>query len=348
LIRIHHRYFLPFFPLILVFAVVGFYSATALKRETWLPEALAGFAVLFSVLCLPVWAATAGADALQIKEQQVTVGYWIRKNLPPGARVGINDAGAIRYYGEHPTVDLLGLTTNGLVLPYENGAGSLYEALERMPEEERPDYFAIYPDWVPGSLYDSGVLGEEIATFTLSDRPSAPGLAGGSEVVVSRADWELPGSGERFVGEGEVKDALDVADLESEGEQEYKMLLPAIGLQPENVLAEESYPDGRVVVDAGRAVPGSEEFTVKGLSAGRPLEVVMRTTAAPFSLRVRADGRDVGEWNFEPSGAEWQEASFTVPAEFVRSGTVRLQLSPPEDAPLEIHTAYHYWFVQEE
>src|SRR5919107_102246 len=133
----HYRYLLPFFPPVLVFAVVGFYSLRSLTRNTWLPEALASFAILCSLLSLPVWAATTGGNSLQIKEQQVSVGYWIRENLPPGASVGVNDAGAMRYYGGHRTVDLIGLTTNGLALPTRNGVGSLYETLEKMPEEKR-------------------------------------------------------------------------------------------------------------------------------------------------------------------------------------------------------------------
>ena len=137
--------------------MVGFYSLGRPRRKTWLPEALAGFAVLCSLLGLPVWAATTGGNSLQIKEQQVTIGYWIREKLPPGVPVGVNDVGAMRYYGGHPTVDLIGLTTNGLALPSRNGVGSLYETLEKMPEEKRPDYFAIYPTWFPG--FDaSGVL----------------------------------------------------------------------------------------------------------------------------------------------------------------------------------------------
>src|SRR5215210_6827359 len=204
----------------LVLAAVGFYSLGTLNRKTWLPEALAGFAVLCSLLGLPVWAATTGGNSLQIKEQQVAVGYWIRENLPPGAHVAVNDVGAIRYYGDHPTVDLIGLTTNGLALPTRNGLGSLYETLEKMPEEKRPDYFAIYPTWFPG-FDGSGVLGQEIARFSLSSRPEVAGIVGGSEVVVSRADWGLAQSGETFRGEGTVKDALDIADLASEREHDY-------------------------------------------------------------------------------------------------------------------------------
>ena len=341
----HYRYILPFFPPTLVFAVVGFYSLGILNRKTWLPESLAGFALLCSLLGLPVWAATTGGNSLQIKEQQVSIGYWIRENLPPGARVAVNDAGAMRYYGDHPTVDLIGLTTNGLALPTRNGLGSLYETLEMMPEEKRPDYFAIYPTWFPG-LEVSGVLDQEVARFSLSSRPETAGIVGGSEVVVSRADWSLARSGENFRGEGTLKDTLDVADLASEREHDYEMHMPLIGLEPANLLIRKRSPDGEVVLDGGRELPGAEEFTIRGLSPNRQVDVVMRTSSEPFALQVQADGKHLGEWAFQPSGRGWQEATFTIPAQSVRSESLRVRLSPSEDAPLETHAAYHYWFVQ--
>jgi hypothetical protein len=341
----YHRYLLPFFPPVLIFAVVGFCSFAALRRGTWLPGALAGFALLASLLGLPTWAAITGGASLQVKEQQVSVGYWIRENLPSGARVGINDAGAIRYYGGHPTVDLIGLTTNGLALPSRNGSGSLYEALEEMPEEKRPDYFAVYPDWF-SDFYASRVFGEEIARFSLSSRPEVAGVVGGSEVAVFRADWGLARSGETFRGEGQVRDTLDVADLESEREHDYEMRMPLIGLEPANLLTQKRSPDGEVVLDGGRGLPGAEEFTITGLSPNRPVEMVMRTSSEPFALQVQADGKHIGVWAFQPSGSRWQEATFTIPAQSVRSESLRVRLSPAEDAPLETHTAYHYWFVQ--
>ena len=123
--------------------------------------------------------------------------------------------------------------------------------------------------------------------------------------------------------------------------------MPLIGLEPANLLTRQRSPDGEVVLDGGRAVPGAEVFTITGLSPNRPVEVVMRTSDAPFALQVQADGKHLGEWDFQPSGSsEWQEATFTIPAESVRTGSLRVRLSPPQDAPLETHTAYHYWFVQ--
>jgi hypothetical protein len=124
------------------------------------------------------------------------------------------------------------------------------------------------------------------------------------------------------------------------------MRMPLIGLEPANILTRELYRDGDVVLDAGRRLPGGEEFTIMGLSRNRSIEVVMRTTSAPLALQVHADGKDVGESGFQPSGSGWQEATFTIPAESVCSESLRLRLSPPEDAPLGTHTAYHYWFVQ--
>jgi len=41
----------------------------------------------------------------------VTIGHWVDGNLPPGAVIWTVDAGAIRYWGRHPTVDLMQLNT---------------------------------------------------------------------------------------------------------------------------------------------------------------------------------------------------------------------------------------------
>ena len=44
---------------------------------------------------------------------------------------------------------------------------------------------------------------------------------------------------------------------------------------------------------------------------------------------------------------EWVAAgNLRIPAQAVRSGSLRVRLSAPKQAPLESHTAYHYWFVQ--
>ena len=89
--------------------------------------------------------------------------------------------------------------------------GSLYEALEKMPQGSA---LTTSQSTRPGFLASSsGVLDQEIARFSLSSRPEA-GIVGGSEVVLSRADWSLAQSGNTFRGQGSLKDSLDVAERE--------------------------------------------------------------------------------------------------------------------------------------
>jgi len=138
--------------------------------------ALAVVALSFSLIALPGWAVRAGQESAETRKQPVSVGRWTG-NLPPETRMGINDAGTIRYYDERTVVDLVGLTTNGLAEPYRNGTGSLYEALENMEPGERPDYFFVYSTWTEG-LENSGVFGDgPLRSFALT-RPLGKTVAG--------------------------------------------------------------------------------------------------------------------------------------------------------------------------
>lgn len=344
----HYRYILPFFPMILLLAVAGFYSLNnqSLKLP-WLPEALAGFALVLSLIGLPTWAVTLGENSGEIREQQISIGQWIKSTMPENARIGVNDVGAMRYYGDRPVVDLIGLTTNGLAEPYRNGVASTYEALERMRASKRPNYFIIYPDWFP-NLDKSGILGEKVASFILSENNK---IAGGREVDVYKANWKYVHSGRLPQNEpaGNIKDTLDVADLTSEGQHDYKMHLAQVGMQPGSALEKFKYPNGRTVVDGGRAINGSESFTVHNLSPNQEMKIVMRTTNTPFTLKVLVDGEDTGEWRFNPQGKGWHEPSYTIPAKYIRSDSLRIQLLPILPiglAPLQTYTPFHYWFIQ--
>src|SRR5206468_3994825 len=103
-----------------------------LVRRYWIPSAAAlawgrlpryvgaPLAAFIVVAPLAGWAPTAtdvydrvilfyGHNCENILHQQVKVGRWIDHNLPRNAVVGMNDAGAIAYYWNRPTFDLLGL-----------------------------------------------------------------------------------------------------------------------------------------------------------------------------------------------------------------------------------------------
>jgi hypothetical protein len=50
-----------------------------------------------------------------INEVQVEIGKWVKRNAPKDAALLTIDAGAIRYFGEHKTIDVLGLNNHALL-----------------------------------------------------------------------------------------------------------------------------------------------------------------------------------------------------------------------------------------
>ncbi|HTE05647.1 MAG TPA: hypothetical protein VK824_05575, partial [Planctomycetota bacterium] len=48
------------------------------------------------------------AECSDVEALNVAAGLWIRENLPEGALVAAHDAGAIRYFGQRPVLDIYG------------------------------------------------------------------------------------------------------------------------------------------------------------------------------------------------------------------------------------------------
>ena len=115
-------------------------------------------------------------NASNIRNHQVALGSWVRANLPEDSIIGINDAGAIAYYGGRRIVDLVGLVTNGSARPHRAGQSSLFEWLEKLPDRDRPTHFAIFPAWFP-YLKRTTLVGEKLAQFTLGQNT----ISGSSE-----------------------------------------------------------------------------------------------------------------------------------------------------------------------
>ena len=68
------------------------------------------------------------SDARAINLINVQTGKWINSNTPLNAIVGVNDAGAIRYFGRRQTTDLLGLNNSDLI----HGKTSFAQALSQV------------------------------------------------------------------------------------------------------------------------------------------------------------------------------------------------------------------------
>ncbi len=332
------RYLWPFAPgwivgLACLARVLG--DLGGLMRTRWrlvTPLACGAFAGLFASKLDGVIDDVA-QSASGIDRQQVALGRWANRALPSTARVAVNDTGAIAYFGDRKTFDIVGLTTRAEARYWTAGAGSRLEHYERLRSAgpaALPTHFIVYPEWM---AMDS-VLGEPLKEATVNDAT----ILGGRTMRAYEADWSKLGSGERpwtpQVG-GSI-DELDVADLDSEMEHEYELLGARDG---EEVAREGIAPEGEVVVDGGRTHRSVERF-VSHLRPGAGARCIVRIEGSPES-RVFVLVNDEPVTAFDVGGdGEWVERSFRVPPEMANAST-RIELRVT-DGTL---TVYHYWFA---
>jgi hypothetical protein len=272
-------------------------------------------------------------SASGIDRQQVALGRWARENLPVSARIGVNDTGAIAYFGDRKTFDVVGLTTQAEARYWIAGAGSRlehYERLQRRSPEQLPTHFIVYPEW----MAMDAVLGEPLEEATVTDAT----ILGGQTMRAYVADWSALGSGEQPWTQhaGDPIDALDVADLESEGPHDYELLGAREG---EEVAYEGRSPDGDVVVDGGRTRRSVDRF-IAHLRRGVATRAIVRLMAEPgSSVQVLANGRAIASFDVGDD-QEWVERSFEVAAHAATERTqIELRVSPGT------MTTFHYWFV---
>src|SRR4029078_12401259 len=67
-----------------------------------------------------------------IDRQQVALGRWAKAELPSDARIGVNDTGAIAYFGDRKTFDVVGHTTPTAGRYWISGAASPLAHHERL------------------------------------------------------------------------------------------------------------------------------------------------------------------------------------------------------------------------
>ena len=98
-----------------------------------------------ALLLLP-GAADRYAWAVQnINGMQVHLGHWVDQALPKGARLAVNDIGAIAWVSRREIIDLMGLVTPD-ILPYRRrGEAGVIEYVR----ETCPDYVIVFPAWFP-------------------------------------------------------------------------------------------------------------------------------------------------------------------------------------------------------
>ncbi len=273
-------------------------------------------------------------SASGIDRQQVLLGRWAKSNLSATARIGVNDTGAIAYFSDRTTFDVVGLTTEGEARYWVAGAGSRFEHYERLhasAPEKLPTHFIVYPEW----MGMDAVLGEPLEEATVTDAT----ILGGQTMRAYVADWSKLGSGEEpwtRSGASHVVDTLDVADLESEEDHDYELLGARDG---EETAHEGASPDGAIVVDGGRTQRWIERFTAH-LPPGAAVRGIVRLDGPPGThVQILANGQPIGSFELGDDD-DWVERTFDIPAGM---GGERSTLELRADGGAM--TTFHYWFV---
>ena len=354
-----HRYQAPFFPVFLILACagLGILANGAAGRPPHRTGSRQSAARILptAVLCLLLTAAGVSFfgsakrmariyahNCENIFHQQVRVANWVRANTGEDVTIGLNDAGAISYLSRRSTYDFVGLTTPDQAMNWRSGIGSIVEALEDLPEDDRPDLLAIYPNWLP-FLVSSGIARDEVFRAHLDLNT----ICGGTDKVVYLPDWSLLHSGDLppqspETGALRLVDEVDVADLKSEARHSYRVI--GTWRSAANVLEDDS---GRKALDGGRIVFDGERMTVRCVPA-RELAMVARLDDRSAGIALHLRGTLAGFSAPERVTSRWSYAVMMVPAGLVKSDrlevTVRRGRVPGGQE--KSYGSYHYWFLQ--
>jgi hypothetical protein len=279
-------------------------------------------------------------SARAIDHQQVTLGMWAHDNLPADARIGVNDTGAIAYFSDRRTFDVVGLTTEGEARYWVAGAGSRYEHYERLPADQLPTHFIVYPQW----MNMNAVLGKELTHATVTDQS----ILGGATKVAYEARYDVLGRGSlptHVSANGKLLSEIDVADLESEQEHGYWVGPASEG---EDQVFMEWDADDRPIADGGRVNRFYDGFVAR-LEPGKPARMVMRGGFAPpdgaaaedVTLEVKVGDAVAGE--IVVSQGVWEERELEIPKELASERAV-VRVTPKDDTLR--FTSLHYWFFE--
>jgi hypothetical protein len=148
-----------------------------LDRAGW----LAALALLTGVLvALPPAASRYGWAVQNIEAMQVHLGHWVERHTPPGARLGLNDVGAIVYISRREVVDVMGLVTPAIIPFRREGEMGVLRYLE----QTCPDYLIIFPAWFP-TISSMADRFQPVYRVRLDHNT----VAGADELVVYEALW---------------------------------------------------------------------------------------------------------------------------------------------------------------
>ena len=322
------RYLDAVIPILIILMVLGFlriWRKSHYWRETRAPldkrEAHVfnfGLNIVFvAAVILPFIALPGGWQSLSddyswnsknVHDVDVGMALWIDENLPADARIGVGDAGAMRFFGNRFTYDLVGLNSS--------------EAIERpyleFAESKKIDYLFVFRD-----IYvESWQFAEPVHTIQV-DRNT---ILGGSQMRAYEADYDtaivfadsvVPLDNDILQRDISVIDIIDPGN--GAAIAKYSEAAHAYKLEGGGAVVERQF---RTVFtgnirDEATTFSGSEQFTVKSIP-GEILIVAKRYDAALRGLlRVFVDDVEVGEWELSDQDFFFGVDSFDIPAPYI-------------------------------
>ena len=249
---------------------------------------------------------------------------------PASARIGLNDTGAIAYFGDRRTFDVVGLTTRSEGRYWVAGAGSRLEHYERLHATNPsalPTHFIVYPEW----FKIDALLGEELHEATVTDAT----ILGGGTMRAHLADYRSSDRGSSVGADRDDRRCAGRRRPRERGGARYELLGARDGDR------DRARPASRPTVTrswtaGGRCGPTSASSRIFVRERGRAPSSASRPRCRR-AVHVRVGGREVALFEVEP--AAWTEAIFNVPAESAGPETA-IELVT-ERAAL---TVFHYWF----
>lgn len=347
-----YRYVLPVFALLLPAAAA---AVAELSRRSALVNIAALLWLALGVMSVPEFVYRYADSSATVLHQQVAIGEWVQENLPESARIAIHDAGAIRFYGQRSTYDMLGLTgTAEASVAWREGAGAMYELMAHSPA--RPTHYATYPDIAHFPyLATAGAFGPELFRVDYM-RPGSVAAAGETQSVYY-ADWSASDDSSRpqhpdvqaVLGDFREADSVNVADIQDEASHDYACWSArgrTCDLSEVHRLAT-CLPPHVAIADGGRIVSGGERFTLATRPGAALLLVGRFRGTAVTRLAVRVDGVDAGEISYWQYEGAWQERALLVPGELVSHELTMVEIQVlPQPGVVSEHRPYFWWAYQ--
>ena len=336
------RYYVNYFPIYYLYLSIGIMTVVNLFSfmKDKIRIKMAEIIIIFIILLLGwrtlIWINEYGHNCRSIYEQQVTMGKYLATNLDPKEPVAVNDAGAIKYYGNRFVYDLVGLCNEFFAKTTRAGQAAIYERIKSIPIEKRPFYFAIYQSWYKG-LYKLNVLKEihsvEVQNNTMCSDPIK---------YLYYFDWNAYLDADMYYeyhnykeSGYEIVDKINIADIADEKKHNYRYFnyMKKISEAPTELLDKHRYLHSnsythvnKDLIDAGRSIESAEEFIITNVKMNKNLTILMRTTDSMPKLAVFIDGKNVGELYKKINGSTWREVELIIPKEHIKKSVLNIRI----------------------